>query len=112
MAARVRPGEGDATGPLITDPLTAKVADLSNVVYEVLLLLLYRLLSRIDETDEEATTLADVAVGLMFQGVEPVGKLLSTLPVGPSYRELPRGPPSSSSTSPTTSCPTARRPGS
>ena len=108
----MRPGEGDATGPLITDPLTAKVADLSNVVYEVLLLLLYRLLSRIDETDEEATTLADVAVGLMFQGVEPVGKLLSTLPVGPSYRELPRGPPSSSSTSPTTSCPTARRPGS
>ena len=86
VAARVRQGEGEAAGPLITDPLTAKVADLSNVIYEVLLLLLYRLLSHIDETDEEVTTLANVAVGLMFQGVEPVGKVLSTLPVGP---ELP-----------------------
>jgi Ferritin-like len=86
VAARVRPGEGDGTGPFITDPLTAKVADLSNVIYEVLLLLLYRLLSRIDETDEEATTLANVAVGLMSQGVEPVGKVLGTLPVG---AELP-----------------------
>ena len=111
VAARVRPGEGDAIGPLITDPVTAKVADLSNVVYEVLLLLLYRLLSRIDETDEEATTLANVAVGLMFQGVGPVGRVLSMLPVGPSCRGPPRGSPSSCSTSPTTYCPTARRPG-
>jgi hypothetical protein len=86
VAARVRQGEGEATGPLITDPLTTKVADLSNVIYEVLLLLLYRLLSHIDETDEEVTALANVAVGLMFQGVEPVGKVLSTMPVGP---ELP-----------------------
>ena len=84
VAARVRPGEGDAIGPLITDPVRAKVADLSNGVYEVLLLLLYRLLSRIDETDEEATTLANVAVGLMFQGVGPVGRVLSMLPVRPA----------------------------
>ena len=111
VAARVRPGEGDAIGPLITDPVRAKVADLSNVVYEVLLLLLYRLLSRIDETDEEATTLANVAVGLMFQGVGPVGRVLSMLPVGPSCRGPPRGSPSSCSTSPTTYCRTARRPG-
>ncbi len=54
------------------------------MVYEVLLLLLYRLLARIDETDEEATTLANVAVGLMVQGVGRVAKVLSTLPVGPS----------------------------
>jgi hypothetical protein len=86
VAAHVRQGEGEVPGPLITDPLTAKVADLSNVIYEVLLLLLYRLLSHIDETNDEVTTLAGVAVGLMFQGVEPVGKILSTLPVGP---ELP-----------------------
>ena len=93
VAARVRRGEGDTTGPLITDPLTAKVADLSNVIYEVLLLLLYRLLARIDETDEEATTLADVAVGLMFQGVGRVGKVLSTLPVGPEMPGATAGAP-------------------
>jgi hypothetical protein len=93
VAARVRPGEGDATGPLITDPITAKVADLSNVVYEVLLLLLYRLLARIDETDEEAATLANVAVGLMVQGVGRVAKVLSTLPVGPEWPGATAGPP-------------------
>jgi hypothetical protein len=93
VAARVRPGEGAAAGPLITDPLTAKVADLSNVIYEALLLLLYRLLSRIDETDVEATTLANVAVGLMFQGVEPVGKVLGTLPVGPERPGATAGTP-------------------
>lgn len=111
VAASVRRGEGDTTGPLVTDPLTAKVADLANVIYEVLLLLLYRLLARIDETDEEATTLADVAVGLMFQGVGRVGKVLSTMPVGPELPGATAGPRSSCFTSPTTSCPTAKRRG-
>ena len=82
-AATVRPGERDSGGLIISDPMTAKVADLGNVVYEVLLLLLYRLLSRIDESDAETATLADVAVGLMVDGIEPLGKILSTLPVGP-----------------------------
>jgi hypothetical protein len=66
--------------------LTAKVADLFNVVYEVLLQVLYRLLARIDETDAETAVLADVTVGLMYDAIEPLGNLLATLPVGP---ELP-----------------------
>src|SRR6516225_1997367 len=37
-AATVRPSERDAGGLLIDDPVTARVADLGNVVYEVLLL--------------------------------------------------------------------------
>jgi hypothetical protein len=82
VAASVRAGEGDAAGPIIGDPLTARVADLFNVVYEVLLQLLYRLLARIDETDTETGILADVAVGLMYDGIEPLGRLLGTLPVG------------------------------
>jgi hypothetical protein len=82
VAATVRPGEGDPGGVIISDPMTAKVADLGNVVYEVLLLVLYRLLSRIDESDAETATLADVAVGLMVGGIEPLGKVLTTLPVG------------------------------
>jgi hypothetical protein len=81
--ATVRPGERDSGGLIISDPVTAKVADLGNVVYEVLLLVLYRLLSRIDESDAETATLADVAVGLMVDGIEPLGKVLTTLPVGP-----------------------------
>jgi hypothetical protein len=82
-AARVRPGERDSDGLLISDPVTAQVADLGNVVYEVLLQVLYRLLARIDESDAETARLADVAVGLMINGIEPVANLLTTLPVGP-----------------------------
>jgi hypothetical protein len=91
--ATVRPGERDSDGLLISDPLTAKVADLDNVVYEVLLLLLYRLLSRIDESDAETATLADVAVGLMVDGIEPLGKVLTMLPVGPGSPGVTAGAP-------------------
>jgi hypothetical protein len=82
VAARVRVGDGGAAAPLITDQMTARVADLFNVCYEVLLLLLYRLLSRIDETDEQIAVLADVGVGLMFEAIAPIAKVLSTLPIG------------------------------
>jgi hypothetical protein len=85
VAARVRPGEGDAAGPLIGDPVTARVADLFNVVYEILLQVLYRLLARIDETDAETAILADVTVSLMYDAIEPLGNLLTTLPVGPEH---------------------------
>jgi hypothetical protein len=81
VAARVRAADGDDAGPIIADPLTARVADLFNVTYEVLLLLFYRLFSRIDETDDQMAVLADVGVGLMFDAVAPLGRLLSTLPV-------------------------------
>jgi len=90
-AATVRPSEGDSGGRLISDPVTAKVSDLGNVVYEVLLQVLYRLLSRIDESDEETATLADVAVGLMVRGIEPLGRLLTTLPIGPDTPGLNAG---------------------
>jgi hypothetical protein len=92
-AATVRPGERDSGGLLIRDPVTAKVADLGNVVYEVLLPVLYRLLSRIDESDAETATLADVAVGLMVNGIEPLAKVLTTLPVGPGSPGVAGGAP-------------------
>jgi Ferritin-like len=90
-AATVRPGERNSGGLLINDPVTAKVADLGNVVYEVLLQVLYRLLSRIDESDAETAILADVAVGLMVDGIEPLGRVLTTLPVGPGSPGLTAG---------------------
>ena len=93
VAARVRLGEDDSAEPLIGDPLTAKVADLFNVVYEVLLQVLYRLLSRIDETDAETAVLADVTVGLMYDAIEPLGNLLATLPLGPEHPGATAGAP-------------------
>lgn len=85
IAARVRRDEGDAGGPLIGETLTARAADLFNVVYEVLLQVLYRLLARIDESESETAVLADVAVGLMYDGIEPLGRILGTMPVGPEH---------------------------
>jgi CDGSH-type Zn-finger protein/truncated hemoglobin YjbI len=82
MPATVRSGEGDRSLPLIVDAFTARCADLFNVVYEVLLLVLERYFARIEESDEEFTTLAQVSLGLMFEAVKPLGGLLTDLPVG------------------------------
>jgi hypothetical protein len=93
VAARVRPGEDSGSYPLIGERLTAGVADLFNVSYEVLLQILYRLLSRIDETDAEMSLLADVSVGLMYDAIEPLGMLLATMPIGPEAPGATAGAP-------------------
>ena len=66
---------------------------------------------RVDEGDEEIKTLADVSVGLMFDVIEPLGEILTTLPVGPDTRAVRPGRASSSSTSPTTYSRTGEPPG-
>jgi len=81
----VRPPETGADVSLITDPVTARVADLCNVTYEALLHLLYRLMSHIDESADQIGSLATVAVGIMKDVIEPLADILSTMPVGPEY---------------------------
>lgn len=81
----VRPPETGGEVNLITDPATARVADLCNVAYEVLLHLLYRLMSHIDESAEQIATLATVAVGIMNDVIGPLADILSTMPVGPEH---------------------------
>jgi hypothetical protein len=70
---------------LITDPETARVADLCNVAYEVLLQLLYRLLCHVDESDAQIRVLADVGVSMMFDVIEPLADILTTMPVGDEH---------------------------
>jgi len=97
--------------PLIEDRLTASCTDLFNVAYEVLLQLLHRYFAHTEESDAELGTLADVAVGLMIDVIGPLGRLVTTLPVG---RAIPGERPvraSSCSTSRTTSCRIAARRG-
>ncbi len=81
----VRPPETGGEVNLITDPATARVADLCNVTYEVLLHLLYRLMSHIDESADQIGTLATVAVGIMNDVIGPLADILSTMPVGPEH---------------------------
>ena len=92
LPALVRSPEDGEPADLITDPKSAAVADLGNVAYEVLLQLLYRLLSRVDENDEQMKILSQVAVGLMFDVIEPLGEILTTLPVGAEHPGRTAGP--------------------
>jgi CDGSH-type Zn-finger protein len=91
-AAIVRTVEGDElTGPLITDPITAPLSDLFNVINDLLLQMLCRYLAFGHETAEQAGALTDAAVGLMFGAIRPLGSLLATMPVGPAHPGLTAG---------------------
>ena len=112
IPVNVRPSERDTGVPLATDPIARQVMDLFNVSYEILLLMLQRFFAHTEETDPQLKALADASVNLMFGAIEPLGDLVSTLPACRNTRAAPPDPASSCSTSPTTCCRTARRPGS
>ena len=84
-AAGVHTVEGLAPEVLITDPATAAVCDLFNVIYELLLQMLARYFAFGHETDEQLEALAHASVSLMFGAVKPLGLLLAELPVGPGH---------------------------
>ena len=92
LPGHVRPHRyGDAI-PLIDDPRTRRVADLFNVVNEIVLLALTRYFAHTDETAEQLALLENVGVGLMFAAIKPIGQLLTTLPFGPSAPGRTAGP--------------------
>ena len=84
VAAFVRPPADTSEVPLITDPLTAGVSELFNASYEVLLQMLMRYFIHVKETEDELRALSIIAVDMMFMVIEPLGQLLTTLPVGPN----------------------------
>lgn len=84
---------GDATGgALITDPLTHEVADIFNVAYETMLLMLLRLFAHTDETESELDKLASGTLLLMTSVLRPLGEALTKLPVGPEHPAFSAGP--------------------
>ena len=92
IAANVRPPERDVAVPLITDPLTARVADLFNVAYEILLQIFERYFAHTEETDAQLKILADASLSLMLRVIKPLGNLITTLPAGPEYPGRTAGP--------------------
>ena len=92
MAANVRPNDRADAVPVITDPLTARVTDLFNVDYEILLQLFERFFAHTTETDAQLKVLADASVALMVQVIKPLGGLITTLPPGPAYPARTAGP--------------------
>ncbi len=92
IAANVRPCEGPVQVPLITDPLTARITDLFNVAYEILLQMFERYFAHTEETDEQLATLADATIGLMLRVIKPLGDLITTRPAGPEHPGRTAGP--------------------
>ncbi len=91
-AANVRQPERDVAVPLITDPLTARVTDLFNVGYEILLQIFERYFAHTEETDAELQVLADATVSIMLRVIKPLGDLITTLPVGEDEPGRTAGP--------------------
>jgi hypothetical protein len=79
-------------GPIVSDVNTARVLDVFNVAYEVVLHVLARFFGHVDETDEQLQTLADVAVWLMISVIKPLGETITTLPMGPNHPDATAGP--------------------
>jgi hypothetical protein len=92
VAACVRVPEDGAQVPIISDPFTSRCMDLLNAVNEVLLQLLARYFAHTDETEEQLAVLADVAVGLMYTAIKPLGGLVTRLPIGPEHSGATAGP--------------------
>jgi Ferritin-like len=92
VPANVRPQATGLVVPLITDPGTTRAMDLLNVTYEVLLQLLSRYFAHTDESPDQLEVLADVAVGLMYGAIKPLGTVVTTLPVGPDLPGVTAGP--------------------
>jgi len=90
--AHVREPASGTEVTLIEDPFTARLTDLLNATYEVLLQLLSRYFANAGETPQQLEVLADVAVTLMFATIKPLGSIITRLPVGPSNPGVNAGP--------------------
>jgi hypothetical protein len=86
LAAYTRqPFDIAADVPLISDPLTHRVAELATVAYELVLHLLTRFFTHTDETHEQLEVLIGTAIELMGTVIRPLGTALTQLPVGPPH---------------------------
>jgi hypothetical protein len=90
--AHVRPPASGAAVTLIADPFSARVTDLLNAVYEVVLQLLSRYFANTDEAPDQLAVLADVAVTLMFGAIKPLGALVTRLPISAERQGRTVGP--------------------
>jgi hypothetical protein len=86
-----QPFDVAAPQPVIHDPLTHQVAEVTGLAYEMVLHLLLRLFTHTDETDEQLTILANGAVRMMMGVLAPLARTLTTMPVGPEHPGLHAG---------------------
>jgi hypothetical protein len=83
---------GDAEGgAIIRDALTQNVADLYNVAYDTMLLMLLRFFTHNDET-VELEVLSRGKISMMAWALRPLGEALTKIPAGEPYPGLGVGP--------------------
>jgi len=80
------------SGILIEDRRTARVQDLNNAVYEVILQVMSRYYVHHGETDAELDTLARTAKHLMNWTMRKLSPVLTRLPIGPGHPGRTAGP--------------------
>jgi Ferritin-like len=86
LAAFTRqPFDVEAPQPVISDPVTHRVAELGVVAYELILHLLTRFFTHTDETEDQLGTLVGAAIDLMAGALRPLATALTTLPVGEQH---------------------------
>ena len=70
-------------GIVIHDPIPHEVADLFNVAYDTMLLILLRFFAHTEETEAELEHLSRATLRLMTTVIRPLGEVLTKLPVDP-----------------------------
>jgi len=84
-------GEGSG-GALIGDELTHNVADLYNVAYDTMLLMLLRFFAHTDESERELEILSRGTMRMMASVLRPLGEALTKMPAGEAYPGRTAGP--------------------
>jgi hypothetical protein len=82
VPAFVRPNPHDPDPVLSNHPLTCQISDIFNACYQTLMHTLIRFFVHTGESRAELQVLADSAVDSMFGLIKPLGRLLTTLPIG------------------------------
>ena len=81
-----------AGGTVITNPLTHQVADLFNVAYDTMLLMLLRFFAHTEESEAELKHLSRATLRLMATVLRPLGEALAMMPAGDSAPGRTAGP--------------------
>jgi hypothetical protein len=92
-------------------PLTHKVAELFNISYDTMLLMLLRFLRHTEETEPELEHLSRATLRLMATVLRPLGEALAMMPVGDPLLPGRRPAPALATTATCTCCRTRSLPG-
>ncbi|MBA3303905.1 MAG: ferritin-like protein [Acidimicrobiia bacterium] len=77
---------------VVDDPMTVGVMDLFDNAYELMTAMLLRFFAQTDESEQELQVLVQTAVAVMADVIDPLGKLLTAMPAGPSHPGFTAGP--------------------